>query len=174
MTDPGWRPAVALAARIALLRPPDGPILIVMRAAVVFLAGASVTTAVLVLVFGGGSGEARVDEVTAQIILFAAVGAAAVVTALGGRESPDTRSEGLLAAWIFRVTMLRVVAAALVGPVGLLLSWSAADGAWVIYGTGAAILLMLVVGPTRRRIVAFQDEVGDEGDVLAALLRPYR
>lgn len=174
MTDPGWRPAIGLAVRIALLRPPEGAILIVMRAAVVFLGVATAVTAVLVLTFGAGSGEARIGDATAQLVLFAAVGAAAILIAISGREAPDTRTEGLLAAWIFRVTLLRVVASAAVGPVGLLLSWSAGDGAWVIYGAGAAILLMLVVGPTRRRIAAFQEEVGEEIDVIAALMHPYR
>jgi hypothetical protein len=165
---------LALAARIALLRAPVGPVLLALRAAVAFLCFASGATAFFVLLLGGGSGEVRIEEVTAQIMLFTAVGLAAVVIAVTGREPPDDRSPGHLAVWVFRITMRRLLAAAAVGPVGLLLPWSAADGVWVIYGAGASILLMLVVAPTARRIAAWQAEIGDELDVLAALLRPYR
>jgi len=172
--DPGWRPAFALAVRIAMLRPPQGPVLMVLRATVAFLCVASGAIALLVLLLGGGSGDARIEEATAQIVLFAAVGLAAAVIAVTGRESPDDRSPGHLAVWVFRITMRRLLAAAAVGPVGLLLSWSVADGAWVIYGAGASILLMLVVAPTVRRIAAWQEEVGGELGVLDALLRPYR
>ncbi len=173
-TDPGWRPAFLLALRIALLQPPNGPVLLVLRSAVAFLCVASGITAIAVLLLGGGSGEPRIEEVTAQIVLFAAVGLAATVIAFASREPPDERSAGHLSVWAFRVTMRGVLAAAAVGPVGLMLSWSAADGAWVIYGAGTSILLMLVVAPTTRRIAAWQKEVGEETDVLAALLTPYR
>ena len=148
--------------------------LLVLRSAVTFLSVASVITAVAVLTLGGGSGEPRIEEVTAQIMLFAAVGLAATVIAFASREPPDDRSAGHLSVWAFRVTMRGVLAAAAVGPVGLLLSWSAGNGVWVIYGAGASILLMFVVAPTARRLAAWQTEVRDDMDVLAALLTPYR
>lgn len=172
--DPGWRPALGLAARLALLRPPDGSLLAVMRAAAILLGGVAVVTAVLVLVFGGGSGTARIDDLTAQVGLFVAVALAAVVIAVIGNEAPDTSAESALAAWVFRVTMLRVLAAASVGPFGFLLSWSAGDGAWVIYGAGASVLLILVVGPTRRRLATLQEDLGDEWDLIGVLVRSHR
>ena len=173
-TDPGWRPAFRLAVGIALLRPPAGPVLLVLRSTAVFLSIASGITAITVLALGGGSGEPRIQEVTAQIVLFAAVGLAAAVIAVASREPPDDRSAGHLSVWAFRVTMRGLLAAAAVGPMGLLLSWSAGNGVWVIYGAGASILLMLVVAPTARRLAAWQTEVGAEMNVLAALLTPYR
>jgi hypothetical protein len=172
--DPGWRPAVALAGRIALLRRPQGSILTVLRATVVFLAVAPGLIAVLVLLLGAGSRSPQIEQITAQIALFAAVGLAATAIALIGREHPDDESELRLAAWVFRTTMRRVLAAAAVGPVGLLLSWMAGDGAWVIYGAGASIVLISIAAPTASRLQAWQEDIGEEGlSVLQALQRRY-
>jgi len=175
--DPGWRPALGVAFGILGFRRPTGSILIVLRAAVVFLSVSAAVMAGIAVVLSAGSAEPRIGEVTAQLVLGAAVIASASVTALTGRESPDLRSPGHLAVWLFRVTMRRVLASAAVGPVGFLLSWMAGAGSYVIFGSGAAILLMAVVAPTVTRIESWQAEVTGTGSdivVLEALLFPYR
>jgi hypothetical protein len=53
----------------------------------------------------------------------------------------------------------------------------AGEGSYVIFGSGAAILLMAVVAPTSDRLQAWQTEVSEAGSqivVLAAVLMPYR
>lgn len=175
--DPGWRPAIPIAIRILGLRRPSGSILIVLRAVVVFLSLAAAATAAIAILLSAGSEEPRIGEVTAQLVLGAAVIASAAVVALTGREPPDLRSEGHLAVSLFAVTMRRVLASAAVGPVGFLLSWMAGAGSYVIFGSGAAILLMAVVAPTKARLDAWQAEVTEAGaeiSVLAAVLLPYR
>ncbi len=76
--DPGWRPGVALAGRIITGRGADGSMLLVIRPAVILWSIAAAVTAVAVLVFGGSSGEAVIDETTARPALFGFVGIAAV------------------------------------------------------------------------------------------------
>jgi hypothetical protein len=177
LVDPGWRPAVPMALRILGLRRPSGSMLVVLRASIVFLCGAAGIIGVVAVVLSAGSSEPRISGVTAQIILGGAVIAAAAVISMTGRESPDLRSVGHLAVWLFAVTMRRVLAAAAVGPVGFLLSWMAGAGSYVIFGSGAAILLMAVVAPTRDRIASWQAEVTETGSelvVLEGLLLPYR
>ncbi|OFW67451.1 MAG: hypothetical protein A2Z12_03340 [Actinobacteria bacterium RBG_16_68_21] len=174
--DPGWRPALPIALGILSLRRPSGSMLIVLRAAVIFLATAAAATAVFAVVLSAGSAEPRIGEVTAQLLLGGAVIAAASVIALTGREAPDLRSEGHLAVWLFGVTMRRILASAAVGPVGFLLSWMAGAGSYVIFGAGAAILLMAVVAPTGDRLRSWQVEVTEAGSdivVLRALEHPY-
>lgn len=176
-TDPGWRPAVPVAIGILGLRKPVGSILIVMRAVVVFLASTAAVIAVVAVLLSAGSSEPRIGEVSAQLILGAAVIAAASVIAVTGREPADLQGEGHLALWLFSVTMRRVLAAAAVGPVGFVLSWMAGAGSYVIFGSGAAILLMAVVSPTADRLRTWQtevDEAGSEIVVLEALAMPYR
>lgn len=175
--DPGWRPALTLAGRIITGRGAQGSMLLVMRAAVVLLSVAAVATAVGVLVFGGGSGEASMDETTARLGLFAAVGIAAAVISLVGRGGPDVADEIHLAVFVFQVTMRRVLAAAALGPAGLVLSWLAADGTFVIFGAGVAVLLMAVVAPTADRLRQWQADVAEAGSdlsVIGALSRPFR
>ncbi|HEX9978408.1 MAG TPA: hypothetical protein VGB41_07270 [Acidimicrobiia bacterium] len=175
--DPGWRPSIPVAVRILGLRRPSGSILIVMRAAIMFLSAAAAITAVVAVILSAGSEEPRISELTAQIVLGAAVIAAASAIAVSGREPLDVRSEGHLAVWLFAITMRRVLASAAVGPVGFLLSWMAGEGSYVIFGSGAAILLMAVVAPTSDRLQAWQTEVSEAGSqivVLTAVLMPYR
>jgi len=168
-TDPGWRPALPVALRILGLRRPSGSLLIVLRAAVIFLSVAAAGTAVIALILGAGSEEPRITGATAQLLLGAAVIAAASVIVVTGREAPDVRTGGHLGYWLFTVTMRRVLAAAAVGPVGFLLSWMAGAGSYVIFGSGVAILLMAVVAPTRDRLTAWQAEVNEAGADIAVL-----
>lgn len=163
-----------LALRIVGRRPPAAPILVVMRAAVVFLCAGAFVAGSLVLILGGGSGTPRLDDLGAQLLLFAGIGAAALVISLRGREPADDRSPGHLAVWAFRTTLQQVMAAAAIGPLGVLLTWLAADPVWVIYGTGVAILMMAVVAPTARRVAHWQEEIDAPIDVMAALMAPYR
>ncbi len=176
-TDPGWRPALAVAARIVTGRGADGSILLVMRAGVVLLSIAAGATALGVLVFGGGSGDASIDETTARLGLFSVVGIAAIAIGVVGRGGPDVDSESHLAASVFQITMRRVLVAAAMGPAGLLLSWLAADGTYVIFGAGVAVLLMAVVSPTSDRLGQWQRDVAEAGSdlsVVVALSRPFR
>ena len=60
---------------------------------------------------------------------------------------------------------------------GLMLSWLAADASYVIFGSGLAMLLMAVAGPTSKRIDHWQfkvDEADVELSVRSALDRPWR
>lgn len=159
------------------MRPPDASILLVMRGAVLFLSVAGAAAAVVAIALGAGSQEPRIEEATARIVLGVAVAAGAIALAVIGRAGPDVRSRSHLAVSVFRITMLRVLATAAVQPVGLALSWASGDPAYVIFGTGAAILLMAVGGPTRDRLAKWQDEVegrGSDLSVVAALAAPYR
>ena len=82
-----------------------------------------------------------------------------------------------MAASLFTLTLRRVVVAATVLPVGMLLSWASGDETWIIFGGGATLLLMAVAGPSRDRIEKWQDEVDEAGleiSVLGALSRRYR
>lgn len=158
VVDPGWRSAVRAAPHLVLSREPPGPPLVVMRAMVVLLSTVAAVTALVALMLGAGSGEERIGGVTAHVVLGIGVIAAASVMALTGRVIPDD-GPGAVAAFLFVTTHRKVLAAACVGPLGLLLSWLAADGAQVIFGVGASILLMAVASPTAERIEAWQEEV---------------
>ena len=176
MSDPGWRPAVAVAWRVLTLRPPEASILMVMRGAVIFLSVAGAVAAVVAIALGAGSQEPRIEEATARIVLGLAVAVGAITLALIGRSGPDVRSQGHLAVSVFRATMLRVLAVAAVQPAGLALSWASGDPAYVIFGTGAAILLMAVGGPTRDRLGKWQELIDESGSDLSlqeALSAPY-
>ena len=166
-----------MAAGIVTGRGTTGSILLVMRAGVLLLSLVAAVTAVVVLVFGAGSGGERIDATIARIGISAAVGVSVIVTSFIGRGGPDLDSEGHLAVSVFRITMRRVLAAAAVGPAGLLLSWLSADGSYVIFGSGLAMLLMAVVSPTSSRIEQWQSEVDEAGSNLSvrlALNRPWR
>ena len=175
--DPGWKPAVPVAVNIVIGRGVSGSILIVMRAGVLLLSLVAAVTAVLVVVFGAGSGAERVDATVARIGISAAIGLSVIATSSIGRGGPDVDGEGSLAVSLFRITMRRVLAAAAVGPAGLLLSWLSADASYVIYGTGLAMLLMAVASPTAKRLDQLQSEVDEAGSNLSvrtALDRPWR
>lgn len=175
--DPGWRPAIRVATQVLLLRRPEGSIIDVLRGSVIFLATASVVVAVVVVVLGAGADEPRIDETTARIGLFVGVGLAGVAIAWVDREALDVRSPGHFAVEAFTTTMRKVLSAAAVGPVGLVLSWASGDASYVLFGTGASLLLMAVGGPTKRRVQAWRDEVeeADAGfDALDAIGAPYR
>lgn len=175
--DPGWRPGLKVAGQILALQRPTGTILEVLRGSVIFLMAASVAIAVTVVALGAGANEARIEETTARIALFGAVGLAAVAIAWVDREGIDDRSPSHFAVGAFTTTMRKVLSAAAVGPVGLILSWASGDASYVIFGTGASLLLMTVGGPTRRRVETWVAEVqeSDVGfDVLDALGAPYR
>jgi len=176
-TDPGWGPAVPVAAGIVTGRGAAGSILLVMRAGVLLLSLVSAVTAVLVLVFGAGSGAERIEPTIARIGISAAVGASVIAGTLIGRDGPALDSEGHLAVSLFQITMRRVLAAAAVGPAGLLLSWLSADASYVIFGSGLAMLLMAVASPTSSRIEQWQSDVveaGSELSVRTALDRSWR
>lgn len=175
--DPGWRPAVPLIGRILSGRGPEGPILLVMRAGVLLLGAVAASSAIFALVFGAGSRDPRIDSVVARILISAAMGASAIGISLTGTGGPDLESEGHLAVSVFAITMRRVVYAAAMGPAGLMISWLAGDASYVIFGTGLALLLLAVAGPTSKRITHFQEEVDEAGSglsVIRALHRPYR
>ena len=173
--DPGWGPAFPIALGILALRRPSGSILIVMRAAVLVV---EIATAFLAVVAGLLSlEEAGRGEVAARGVLGAAILAATAVIVVTGREPLDLQTEGHLGAALFTVTMRRVVAAAAVGAVGLLLSWVAGTGWYAVFGTVAVMVLLVVVAPTRLRLKTWQAEVtaaGSEFVVLKALSIPYR
>jgi hypothetical protein len=174
-TDPGWRPALRAASRL-VTSGPSGSMLVVMRATVVLLCTVAGATALLALLLGAGSGEPKIDGVAAHVVLGAGVAAAAAVMALTGRVLPE-EGPGEVAAFLFVTTQRKVLAAACVGPLGLFLSWLAADGAQVIFGVGAAVLLMAVAAPTADRIHAWQEEVDtfpEPFSVLEALLAGHR
>lgn len=149
----------------------------VMRAGVLLLSMVAAVTALVVLVFGAGSGAEMIDATTARIGISAAVGLSVIATSRIGRGGPDLGSEAELAVSLFRITMRRVLAAAAVGPAGLLLSWLSADASYVIYGSGLAMLLMAVASPTAKRLDQLQSEVDEaesELSVRSAIERPWR
>jgi hypothetical protein len=173
--DPGWRPAVRLALR--LLRPTGTvSVLMVMRSSTVLLGGVAGLAGLIALLLGAGASSPRMDPVSAQVLLAGAVIAAASVMAVHGRVLPEVEPRRL--AWfLFTTTQRKVMAAAAVGPAGMLLSWLSADGTMVIFGVGVAILLMMVAAPTALRIRAWQDEVDaftKPYSVLGALLLDHR
>jgi hypothetical protein len=175
--DPGWKPSVPVAMGIVRGRGVTGSILLVMRAAVLLLSVVSGLTAVAVLIFGAGSGEVVIGSTVARMTISAAVGAAVIATSFIGREGPDLSDEGAMAVSLFQITMRRVLAAAAVGPAGLILSWLSADASYVIFGAGLAMLLMAVASPTARRISQWEIEVEEAGSDLsvpAALSRSWR
>lgn len=175
--DPGWRPALPLVGQVVGGRSLDGSILIVMRAAVVFLVIVSAVLGLGVVVFGAGPREARIGDGAARILLSAVMGGALIGISMTGRGGPDLSDADHLAVSVFRITMRRVVFAAAIGPAGMAISWLAGDPSYVIFGTGLAILLMAVAGPSERRIGQFQtevDEAGSDLSVLGALQRRYR
>ena len=175
--DPGWRPAVPLVGRIVSGRGLDGSILLVMRAAVIFLGVAAALSGLGSLILGAGSQHPRIGGTSARILISLAMGIAAIGISTVGKAGPDLDSPGHLAVSVFRITMRRVLFAAGVGPAGLAISWVSGDASYVIFGTGLAILLMAVAAPTSRRLAQFQSEVVDAGSeisVLEALQRSYR
>ena len=177
MQDPGWRPAVPVALRMATLRPPQGTVLVVLRAGVLALGGTAVIVGVLALLLGAGAGEQRVDDVEAQLVLGATTITAAIGIAVVGRSWEPPSTEPALASAIFVLTLRRVVVASIVLPVGMVLSWASSDETWIIFGAGATLLLMAVAGPSRDRLAKWQEEVADAGldlSVLSALSRRYR
>ncbi len=88
-----------------------------------------------------------------------------------GRGGPP--SGPAFAAWAFQTLLRRMVAVVLLGPVGLALSSFAADPVWIVYGSAAAVVLIAVVGPTVRRLEAWQEDVDEGFSVLEALMAPY-
>lgn len=166
-----------LVARILSGRGPDGSILMVMRAAVILLAAVASGAALVALVAGAGTREARIDPTVARILISLAMGVGAIGVSLTGKGGPDLDSPAHLAVSVFQITMRRVLFAAAIGPAGLVISWLSGDASYVIFGTGLALLFMAVAGPTSKRIAHFQSEVDDAGadlSVLAAVQRPYR
>ena len=96
------------------------------------------------------------------------------IAAVSAVEPPPT--DQAMAASLFTLTLRRVVVAATVLPVGMLLSWTSGDETWIIFGGGATLLLMAVAGPTRDRIEKWQAEVDEAGvdvSVLGSLSRRY-
>jgi hypothetical protein len=175
-TDPGWRPALQLVGRVVAGRP-DGTILLVMRAGVILLGAVAAASALAALLFGAGSREPLISAAVARILISAAMGFGAIGVSLTGTGGPDLGSEGHLAVSVFTITMRRVLYAAAIGPAGFAISWLAGDASYVVFGTGLALLLMAVGGPTSKRLAQFQAEVDEEGSdlsVLQALHRPYR
>lgn len=175
--DPGWRPALSYAGRIATGRTPEGPILLVMRGAVVFLETAAALAGFVVLFLGAGAQEPRVGDVTARILLSIAIGLVLIAMTVIGRAGPDTADLGRLANSVFRITMRRVLVAASLTAIGMALSWTSGDAAYVLFGASLSMLLMAVASPTQRRIQQFQSEVdaaGSDLSVLEALDLPYR
>lgn len=172
--DPGWRPAIRLAGRIAALRSGSAEVLTVMRAAAVFLGAAAVISALIALLLTGAAGDPRIETLTAQIVMAAAIGVSAAAGAWAGRGGVGDREGPALAIWLFRTTMRRMLFSAAVGPVGLFVSWYSADRVWIIYGTGAAVILISLVAPTTHRIAAWQDDAAEGVSVLDALLLRYR
>jgi len=148
-----------------------------MRAGVLLLSAVAGLTALTVLIFGAGSSAERIDAIVARVAISAAVGASVIATSFIGRGGPDLQTEGHLAVSVFQITMRRVLAAAAVGPAGLMLSWLSADASYVIFGSGLAMLLMAVASPTSKRLDQWQSEV-DEAEsklsVHSALDRPWR
>jgi hypothetical protein len=165
---------VRLALQIASLRSARASILTVMRATAVFLGVAAVFASLVALILSGGVDEARIEPLAAQVVMWGSVGVAAAGIVFIGRGGFGLLAGGALAVWLFRVTMRRMLVAAAVGPVGLFVSWYSADRVWVIYGAGAAVVLISLVGPTTRRLQAWQEEAADGVSVLEALLLPYR
>jgi hypothetical protein len=148
----------------------------VLRAAVFAMGGAAVLAAAIALVFGAGAGEPRIDDLGAQLVLGGATISAAVGIAIVGRSWQPPPTDQAMAASLFTLTLRRVVVAATVLPVGMLLSWTSGDETWIIFGGGATLLLMAVAGPTRDRIEKWQAEVDEAGvdvSVLGALSRRY-
>jgi hypothetical protein len=177
LADPGWKPSVPVAVGIVRGRGATGSILLVMRAAVLLLSVVSGLTAVAVLVFGAGSGEVVINSTVARMGISAVVGAAVFATSFIGRAGPDLSDESVMAVSLFQITMRRVLAAAAVGPAGLIFSWLSADASYVIFGAGLAMLLMAVASPTARRIEQWETEVEEAGSdlsVRSALNRPWR
>jgi len=175
--DPGWRPALGVAARIVAFRRPRGSLLVVLRAAVVFLVFGAAATAVLGVVLSASGGVARVSDTTARIVLVAAVVAAAAVIAVTRAEQPDFRGPGNLALWLFVATMRRILAGASVGPIGFLLSWMGRTGIHAVVGSIAAIVLIAASAPPTRWVQGWQEKVDEARaniDVLDALSIPYR
>ena len=162
---------------MAALRPPEGTVLIVLRAAVLALGGAAVLVAVMALVLGAGGGEPRIGDVEAQLVLGGATITAAIGIAVVGRSWEPPATEQAMASSIFTLTLRRVIVASIVLPVGMVLSWASGDETWIIFGAGATLLLMAVAGPSRDRLEKWQDEVtaaGIDVSVMAALSRRYR
>ncbi len=139
----------------------------VMRAGVLLLTLVTAVTATAALVFGAGSDVERIGASTARIGISAGVGLSVIATVTIGRGGPDLDSESHLALSVFQITMRRVLAAAAVGPIGLLLSWLSADATYVIYGSGMAMLLMAVASPTTKRLDQLQSEVDEAGSDLS-------
>jgi hypothetical protein len=162
---------------MAALRPPEGTVLVVLRAAVLALGGAGVVVGVLALVLGAGGGEPRIDDLGAQVVLGAATITAAIGIAVVGRSWEPPPSELAMASSLFTLTLRRVIVASMVLPVGMVLSWASGDETWIVFGAGATLLLMAVAGPTVDRIEKWQaeaDEAGVDVSVLGALSRRYR
>lgn len=148
-----------------------------MRAGVLLLSLVAAATALAVIVFGAGSGTERISALSARMGISAAVGLSVIATSSIGRGGPDLDSESQMAVSLFQITMRRVLAAAAVGPVGLLLSWLSADASYVIYGSGLAMLLMAVASPTAKRLDQLQSEVDEAGSDLSvrtAVSRSWR
>jgi hypothetical protein len=177
VADPGWRPAFGVAARIVTFRRPRGSMLIVLRAAVVFLSLGPVVTAGLAVVLTRGGGTSHVSNTTARIVLVGAVVAALAVIVATRAEQPDLRGPGNLALWLFVSTMRRILAGAAVGPIGFLLSWMGRTGTHAIVGSVAAIVLIVASAPTARWVEEWQAKVTEARagiDVIDALSLPYR
>jgi hypothetical protein len=175
-TDPGWIAAWPVAGRLVAGRGPSGTVLLVMRAFVLVLSTVAVGGGVAALVFGAGSQQPAIEPLTARFGISVVIGAAVIAITFIGRSGPETSGEGALALSLYQTTMRRVLAAAAIGPVGMALSWLSGDATYVIFGTGLALLLMAVAGPTAKRLNQYQAEVDDQGSdlsVLQALSRRY-
>jgi hypothetical protein len=162
---------------MTLLRPPEGSVLIVLRAGALAFGGAAVIAALFALLFGAGGGSQRLGDLEAQLVLGGATITSAVGIALVGRSWEPPPREQALAAAVFTLVLRRLVVASMVLPVGLVLSWSTGDETWIIFGAGATLLLMAVAGPSSDRIDRLQEQVEEAGvdlSVRRVLSRPYR
>lgn len=164
--DPGWRPSIGVAVRIATLRPVEAPLLTTLRGITLFGLATSVLLIPVAWLASIGVDQPATNRSAASVLVAVVVVAGGLSLLLATRP-PDATDLFRLAAFTFRVTVFRIVLGAAVGGAGLITAFVSGRPVLGLVGTIAAVVLIGLAAPTRQRIEAWQQAVDASGSLLS-------
>jgi hypothetical protein len=173
VTDPGWKPAIPIALRIATLRSVDADLLLTLRGITVFaLATSTLLVPMSYLATLGVEPSGASTEASFVVGAVVVLGGLSVFLGLRPVDQTDTVH---LAASLFRQTTLRVVLGAAPGGAGLVAAFMSGEPVLGLVGTLCAVVMIGLAAPTRGRVDAWQEAVDESGlSVRQALQIRYR
>lgn len=173
MTDPGWRPAIPIALRIATLRSVEADLLLTLRGMTIFALGTSLLLVPVSYLVTLGSMSS--DSSMAAAFVVGAIVVVGGLSLLLGTRPLHAADRLQLAAVLFRSTTLRVLLGASLGGIGVVGAFASGEPVLGLVGTSCAVVMVVLAAPTRRRVEAWQEAVEGSGlSVREALEARYR